>query len=214
MRTIDWYFDFISPFAYLQSAVLARIEAHAHVRRRPILFAGLLGHWGQLGPAEIAPKRDWTFRHCVWLAARHGIPLTMPAMHPFNPLPLLRLSVALGDTPEAVDRVFRFVWVDGKVPTDRAAWTALLDELGMDEGALQSSSVKDALRVNGADALQAGVFGVPTTIVDDQTFWGFEATDMLLDYLDRAPLFASDSMAAALRMPMGPTRAQAARRAS
>jgi 2-hydroxychromene-2-carboxylate isomerase len=214
MRTIDWYFDFISPFAYLQSAVLQRVETRARVRRRPILFAGLLAHWGQLGPAEIAPKRDWTFRHCVWLAARHGIALTMPAMHPFNPLPLLRLSIASGDTPAVVDRLFRFVWVDGKVPTDGAAWSALLDELGVHEDALQSSSVKDALRVNGADALAAGVFGVPTSIVDGEAFWGFEATDMLLDYLGDAPLFASDAMAAASRMPMGPMRPQAARAAS
>ena len=214
MRSIDWYFDFLSPFAYLQNAVLTRVEAHAPVTRRPILFAGLLVHWGQLGPAEIAPKREWTFRHCVWLAARHGIPLKMPTMHPFNPLPLLRLSIASGDTAAVVDRLFRFVWIEGHVPTDPVAWSALLDELGVDEEALTSSSVKEALRSNGADALRAGVFGVPTAIVDGETFWGFEATDMLLDYLDDAAMFTSDGMVAASRLPMGTSRARAERVAS
>ena len=209
MHKIDWYFDFVSPYAYLQSTMLPRLATRAVLRRRPLLFAGLLAHWGQLGPAEIGPKRDWTFRHCVWLAARHGIALTMPAMHPFNPLPLLRLSIALGDGADAVDRLFRFVWVDGKVPTDEPAWQALLDELGVDEEALQAPAVKDALRANGESALAAGVFGVPTCVDDGATFWGFDATDMLFDRLDDAPLFASDAMAAATRMPLGPARPQA-----
>lgn len=206
MKILDWYFDFISPYAYLQNTVLGRVAPHAQIRRRPLLFAGLLTHWGQLGPAEIPPKREWTFRHCTWLAARHGIPLTMPTMHPFNPLPLLRLCVALGSTAEVVDRLFAFVWVDGKVPTDRDAWDALLAEFALDEAAIQTPSIKDALRSGGADALAAGVFGVPTAVVDGQCFWGFDATEMLLDYLNRAPLFTGAAMRASLAMPVGPMR--------
>jgi 2-hydroxychromene-2-carboxylate isomerase len=211
MKTLDWYFDFISPYAYLQNAVLGRVAARAVVRRRPILFAALLNHWGQLGPAEIPNKRTWTYRHCVWLAARHGIPLAMPAMHPFNSLPLLRLSVALGSTPEVVDRLFAFVWVDGKVPSDDVAWQALLAELGVDEAAIRAPAVKDALRVTGDDAVAAGVFGVPTAVVDGETFWGFDATDMLLAYLAGDAVLASDAMRAAVTLPLGVTRPQAAR---
>ena len=206
MKTVDWYFDFISPFSYLQNTALPRIAAVADVRRRPILFAGLLGHWGHLGPAEIPPKRDWTFRHCVWLAARHGIALRLPTMHPFNPLPLLRLSIALGNTAPVVDRLFAFVWVDGHVPTDRDAWDSLLVELGVDEAGLRTEGVKQGLRDTGADALAAGVFGVPTAVVDGHTFWGFDATDMLLDDLSDAPIFASPPMRAALDLPAGPMR--------
>ena len=206
MKTLDWYFDFISPYAYLQSAVLPRIAPLAAIRRRPVLFGGLLGHWGQLGPAEIAPKRQWTFEHCTWLAARHGIALRMPTMHPFNPLPLLRLSIALGNTAVAVDRLFAFVWVDGHVPTDRAAWDDLLDELGIDEAALQADGVKQALRDAGDDALASGVFGVPTAVVDGRSFWGFEATDMLIDYLNDVALFDGDAMRAATALPVGPMR--------
>ena len=206
MKTVDWYFDFISPYAYLQSTVLPRIAAVADVRRRPVLFGGLLGHFGHLGPAEIPPKREWTFHHCVWLAARHGIALRMPTMHPFNPLPLLRLSTALGNTAAIVDRLFAFVWVDGHVPGDRDAWSALLAELGVDEAALQAEPVKQALRDAGTDALAAGVFGVPTAVVDGRSFWGFDATDMLLDYLGDAALFDRPAMRAAHALPVGPMR--------
>lgn len=206
MKTIDWYFDFISPFAYLQSTQLARLEARAVVRRRPLLFAGLLGHWNNVGPAEIAPKRVWTFRHCVWLADRLGVPITMPTSHPFNPLPLLRLSTALGDTTTAIDRLFAFVWRDGHVPTDRDAWVALLAELGVDESVLASAAVKDALRATGDDAIAAEVFGVPTSVIEGHPFWGLDATDMVLDYLDGAPLFGGDAMRRAIDLPVGPGR--------
>ncbi len=206
MKSLDWYFDFISPYSYLQNAVLPTVAGHVVVRRRPVLFAGLLAHWGQLGPAEIAPKREWTFRHCTWLAARHDIPLAMPTMHPFNPLPLLRLSTALGDTAAVVDRLFAFVWRDGHVPTDRPAWDALLDEFAIDESALTTAAVKQALRDAGDDALAAGVFGVPTAVVDGRCFWGFEATGMLIDHLNDVPAMHGAAMDAAARLPLGPMR--------
>lgn len=206
MKPLDWYFDFVSPYAYLQNAVLGRLASTADVRLRPILFAGLLGHHGQLGPAEIPVKREWTFRHCTWLARRHDIPIRMPAMHPFNPLALLRLSTALGNTAPVVDRLFGFVWRDGHVPTERDAWDALLAEMGVDETALQAPDVKEALRTAGVEALAAGVFGVPSSVVGGRCFWGFEATDMLLDYLNGDPFFDGDAMQAAARMSVGPMR--------
>ncbi len=214
MKTLDWYFDFISPYSYLQNAVLSRVAPLAQIRRRPILFGGLLTHWGHLGPAEIPPKRDWTFQHCVWLAARAGIPLRMPAMHPFNPLPLLRLSIALGNTAETVNRLFDFVWVAGHVPTESDAWQALLADCGVREADLQADAVKQALRDAGADALATGVFGVPSAVVDGHCFWGFEATDMLIDYLKGSLRFDDPAMTAALAMPVGPMRPQVGKAAA
>jgi 2-hydroxychromene-2-carboxylate isomerase len=103
---IDWYFDFISPFAYLQWHRLRREAPQLALNPKPVLFAGLLSHWDNKGPVEIAPKRSWTYAHCLWLAQRHEIPMQLPAAHPFNPLPLLRLSLALGATKDVVDRLF------------------------------------------------------------------------------------------------------------
>lgn len=211
MKSLDWYFDFISPYAYLQNAVLSRVAPHAAIRRRPILFGGLLAHWGHLGPAEIPPKRDWTYLHCAWLAERHGIVLRQPSMHPFNPLPLLRLSIALGNTEQAVTRLFAFVWRDGHVPGDAAAWKALLAECAVDEVALQDDAIKQALRDAGRDAVAAGVFGVPSAVVDGRAFWGFEATDMLIARLEDDPFFTGPAARAALAVPLGTMRPQATR---
>jgi 2-hydroxychromene-2-carboxylate isomerase len=208
MKTVRWYFDFISPYAYLQSAILERLEPHAHIEPVPILFAGLLQHHAHKGPAEIAPKKAHTFRQVVWLAHQHGIPLALPAAHPFNPLPMLRLSIALGNTPEAVQALFRHVWVDGHLPTDAAPWGQLCRRLGVDdpETAIARPEVKDTLRRNTERAIAEGLFGVPTLAVDDQHFWGFDMTDAAIAYLGGDPIFDSPLMVRAGALPDGVTR--------
>src|SRR5512143_3172046 len=118
----DWYFDFVSPFAYLQSEQLASLAPRISIRYKPVLFAGLLGANGQKGPAEIAAKRTFTYRFCLWQARRQGIPFKFPPQHPFNPLPLLRLAIACDSSPAAVHRIFRFVWADGRLPDLPIEW--------------------------------------------------------------------------------------------
>ena len=211
MKTVRWYFDFISPYAYLQSAVLDRIAPHARIEPVPILFAGLLQHHDHKGPAEIAPKKVHTFRQVVWLAHRHGLPLALPAAHPFNPLPMLRLSIALGNTPEAVQALFRHVWVDGHLPTDAAPWAALCRRLGVDDPAEATArpEVKDTLRRNTERAIAEGLFGVPTLAVDDQHIWGFDMTDAAVAYLRGDEVFRSPAMLRAQALPDGVHRAAA-----
>jgi 2-hydroxychromene-2-carboxylate isomerase len=203
---IDWYFDFISPFAFLQWHKLRRDASHVTVTPYPLLFAGLLSHWDNKGPVEIPPKRGWTYAHCLWIAKREGIALRLPSAHPFNPLPLLRLSIAAGATPDVVDRLFNFVWQEGYLPTDHAPWQALLDEFSLDESALNTQEVKTALRRNGEQAIAQGVFGVPTAAVNGQAFWGVDATDMMLAYLANDAFFSSDDYQKAFALPEGITR--------
>lgn len=204
MKQIDWYFDFISPFAYLQWQLLQAQAVEVH--SVPVLFAGLLTHWNNTGPVEIAPKRDWTYQHCLWIAHRHQIPMRLPAQHPFNPLPLMRLCIALGSGPQIVDRLFRYVWLEGHLPTDATPWSALLQELQVSPAMLTTAEVKAALRQNGEQAVAAGVFGVPTAVVDARCFWGVDATDMLLAYLHDDAFFDSAEFARAGHLPQGQQR--------
>jgi len=179
-----WYFDYISPYAYLQSTRLEQFERYQKVTCTPLLFAGLLKHWGNLGPAEIAPKRKWTFRDIAWIAHRDNIPLKLPSQHPFNPLPLLRLSIVHHNHIEVVQRLFRFVWVEGHIPQDKTAFAKLLEELGTDASELESDRVKQQLLDNGTHAIEQGVFGVPTIEIDKELFWGDNATDMVIACLN------------------------------
>ena len=208
MRTGDWYFDFISPFAYLQSEQLQKLAPFIALRYRPVLFAGLLKHWGQKGPAEIDAKRQFTFEYVLWQAARLGIPFKIPPMHPFNPLALLRLATAADSRPEIVHAIFRFVWQDGRLPDTPLEWFELTSVLGLPnaDAHISASRVKDELRTSTDDAIARGVFGVPTIVIDGRLFWGFDATDMALDYLQGAPIFESDSFAKVRDLPVGAQR--------
>lgn len=208
MRTADWYFDFISPFAYLQSEQLQRLAPYVQLRYRPVLFAGLLKHWGQLGPAEIKPKRQFTFEFAIWQAARLGIPFKMPPLHPFNPLALLRLATAADCRPEVIHAIFRFVWQDGRLPDTPVEWFELTSLLGLPnaDANISASRVKDDLRATTDAAIARGVFGVPTLIIDERLFWGLDATDMALDYLKGEPVLTSDALLRIRDMPYGVER--------
>lgn len=207
-----WYFDYISPYAYLQSTRLQEFSAHEQVECIPVLFAGLLNYWDNVGPAEVAPKREWTFKNAVWLAHRDNIELTLPAHHPFNPLPLLRLGIALGNEIDVVQRLFRFVWVEGHLPTQTEAFESLLDELNVQSSALNSANIKSALHGNGEDAIERGLFGVPTIERQGELFWGYDATDMAKAHLETgAPdkhqsSWPAAELSAAAALPQGPGR--------
>jgi 2-hydroxychromene-2-carboxylate isomerase len=203
MKTIDWYFDFISPFAYLASESLARLSDTNELRLNPILFAGLLQHHVTKGPAEIPTMRRLTFRHIRWLADRHGITLKPPPAHPFNPLPLLRLAIAIDADLEQVQRLFRFVWAEGRCQDDAKAWYALLDEFDITEAELALDPVKSRLRQNTDAAIEAGIFGVPSFVVDGEIFWGFDAMEFLVEYLEDPNLLQTPGMLAIDAIPDG-----------
>ena len=184
MKRIDVYLDFISPYAWLAFEQLPRaLEGLGYdAAYRPILFAGLLRHHGQLGPAEIGPKRDWTYRHVLWLARAHGIALDLPAAHPFNPLPLLRLAWACArqGTPNrhVCETIFRHVWQGGGAADDAARLRALAEQLAPARDPA-GDAVKQDLRAATDAALAAGVFGVPSFVVEGRLFWGLDALPML-----------------------------------
>ena len=210
MQKADWYFDFISPFSYLQSEILHELPEGLEITYRPVLFAGLLNHWGHKGPAELPGKRVYTYRFCRWWAEKHGIPFVMPPAHPFNPIAVLRLAIALGNDVAKVREIFRFIWRDGKAVDSDEGWAELVERLGAAAAAARVAEpeIKDALRQNGEDAVAAGVFGVPSFVVDGEIFWGIEAGDMLRDYLADPALFDSTEMARISDLPTGARRLQ------
>jgi len=208
MRSADWYFDFISPFSYLQSERL--LELPVAIRARPVVLAGFLGHWGQKGPAEIASKRRFTYEHIVWLARRDAIGLRFPPRHPFNPIRPLRLAIALECDPDAVRTIFRFIWRDGGEVDTEQGWADLCRILGVADAdeRIARPEVKEALRRNGEEALAAGVFGVPTLVIGGRIFWGYDATPMAYDYLTDPARFESGEMERVEGLPIGKARTQ------
>ena len=191
MKHLVFHFDVISPFAYLAFERLPQaLEGISHsVDYQPVLFAGLLAHWGQKGPAEIEPKRAWTFRHVHWLAHRHRIAMHTPAQHPFNPLALLRLALACapdGRTPgrHVCEQVFRHVWCGGADANDAQRLAALAAQMAPSRDP-NSDAVKQALKDSTAQAVARGVFGIPTFFVGEEMFFGKDRLGQVEEALAR-----------------------------
>jgi 2-hydroxychromene-2-carboxylate isomerase len=214
MRTLDWYFDFVSPYAYLQLAAFPTLPDGVEVRRKPVLLGALLNRVGTLGPAEIPGKREFTYRQVLWLADRHRVPIRLPPRHPFNPLSVLRLAIALEASPAIVRRIFDFIWAEGRDPSDPSEFDALAQALEVSgaQSLIADPAVKARLRRNTDEAIAAGAWGVPTFVVDDLCFWGFDAGDMLLDHLADPSRFSTGeysriaSLPATIRNAGGPAR--------
>jgi 2-hydroxychromene-2-carboxylate isomerase len=199
-KRVDWYFDVVSPYSYISLFRLKELDAE--VTYKPVLFAGLLNHWGQKGPAEIPAKRQWTYRWCTWWAKELRIPFRFPAAHPFNPLQHLRLALAVDCEPAAVKRIFESVWTTGG---DAAAgFPALCAGLGVAPENL--AEVKDQLRRNTEEAAALGVFGVPSFVVDGEVFWGADAIDFVKAFLANPAVLHNDEMRRLDSLPVGAAR--------
>jgi 2-hydroxychromene-2-carboxylate isomerase len=206
MRKAIWYFDFISPFAYICLHRLKELPSDVSIEYRPILFAGVLNYWGQKGPAELPTKRRYTYRWSHWWAHSLGLPLRYPAAHPFNPLHHLRLALACGARPDAIRRIFDAVWTTGADAADAARFAALVTECGLTPGDLERPEIKNQLRTNTDEALKRGVFGVPTFEVDGELFWGADSIEFLKDFLTNPSVLKNQEMQRLDGLPVAAAR--------
>ncbi|MEG2581603.1 DsbA family protein [Comamonas sp.] len=201
MHHITMHLDFVSPYAWLAFQQLPQTLAGLsyRVEYRPVLLAALLQQHSNPGPVGIPAKRVWTYRHATWLGQQMGIPLQMPAAHPFNPLPLLRLALQTS-TDGSVNRfvtetIFRHVWEGGNdaTATERLQQlqTQLQTLLPTTPEAVEQA--KHWLRSNTEKAAELGLFGVPAFEVQGEIFWGLDSLPMLRDFLDGSPWFQSEA---------------------
>lgn len=189
MKQITFYLDFISPYSHLAFEKLpeALMGLSYSLTYRPVLLGALLRHHKLLGPAEVPAKRVWTYRQVQWLGQAQGVPLQMPAVHPFNPLPLLRLAIACAGAEDpnryVCETLMRHVWQGGEDALEPQRLLALREQL-QPPLAPDDETVKARLRANTDEAITAGVFGVPSCVVDGRMFWGYDSLPMLRRYLE------------------------------
>lgn len=192
-QTIRFYFDYISPNAYLAWTQLPAIAERngCVIEPIPVLFAGLLEANRQLGPAEVPAKMRWMWTNVMRKAAVIGVPLNVPAFHPFNPLRALRVSSLGMDAKQRlalVDALFAAVWVHGLHIAEPSVVRKVATDTGIDGAALVTRAdqpeCKAQLRSQTDRAIADGVFGVPTMVVGDQLFWGYDDLAFLQRFLD------------------------------
>ena len=201
----QWYFDFISPFSYLQLDKVRRWRERLEITPVPVAFGAILKACGNIGPAEIPGKREFTYRFVQWQAEHAGVPLRFPPQHPFNPLTALRLCIAAGSNWAAVEAIYAHIWRDGRAGSNAAELADTARALGVDnvENATNAPEVKAQLRANTEQAIAAGVFGVPTLRVGGELFWGNDASGMVDDWLADARRFDGPEYRRIATLPIG-----------
>jgi len=180
---IRFYFDYESPNAYIAWTQLPKLaERYGYtVEPIPILYAALLDANGQLGPGEQPTKGRWMNRNMLRKAVLLGIPLHQPAFLPFNPLLALRVSILPledGIRRRLITALFEAVWVHELHVHDTAVMEAVARKIGLPGRELvaqaQTTEMKSRLRAQTDDAIAKGVFGVPSMMIGDELFWGYD----------------------------------------
>ncbi|WP_431268948.1 2-hydroxychromene-2-carboxylate isomerase [Dankookia sp. P2] len=201
--TITWYFDTVSPFAWIALPRIEALAARRPVTLAPVVLGAVLAHWGSIGPAELPPKRLHTYRLSQFMAEAAGLPLRYPSRHPFRSLEVQRLLTALCATPAAVRTAFEFIWREGRDASEPQEFAALCGRLGVADyaGLVAAQDAKAALRATTEAATAAGVFGVPTLRIGKEKSWGADALPMAEAYLADPGLFDRGEMARLATIP-------------
>lgn len=219
-NALTFYFDFVSPYAYLAWKQIGDVaDRHARtVHAKPILFAGLLNHHGQKGPAEIPSKRIYTFKNVIRMAHFSGLTLKPPVAHPFNPLLALRaVSTPMAESQQhaLIDAIFDVVWRGAEVDksrdvTDPKVIATLASHIGLDGKkiveAASSPETKDRVRNETENAIALGAFGVPTMIADGELFWGADSIPHLEAHLRGDDPANRERLAMFTEIPVGASR--------
>lgn len=192
MKSLNFYFDFLSPFSYF---AWNKLQSHSElsIHYKPVALGPLLNHWGIKGPGEVEPKREFLLKQCLRYAAKNKIDFTTPQTHPFNSLYALRLALksVAGDLQSDV---IKALWLAGwQKRIDMGGPEELqkvLKEAGLPAEELYEKSfsreAKQELKANIQEAISFGAFGVPTMVVGDELFWGNDAVESMLDFMNGA----------------------------
>ena len=193
-KTVDFYFDFGSPAAYLAYTQLPKLRADtgATVVMKPLLLGGVFQATGNRPPISVPLKGTYLFQDMSRYAKRYGVPLNMNPHFPINTITLMRADVGLalrGDErlPVYRDAVFRAIWVDKQNLNDPATVGAVLAAAGFDPAAIMAlvadQQVKDELKALTQAAVDRGIFGAPTFFVGSEMFWGQDRLDFVREAL-------------------------------
>jgi 2-hydroxychromene-2-carboxylate isomerase len=187
-RTMDFWYDFSSPFTYLASTQIPALAERlgVAVRWRPVLLGGLfktLG--GPIVPMAVlpAPKQRWVARDMQAWAEYWAVDYKWPSRFPMRTVLPLRVACALGASAEPfIHRCFRAYWAENQDISDPGVVAALLEEVGASPLLIEASedaAVKAALIDSTQAAADAGVFGAPSVVIQGKVFWGQDRLGMV-----------------------------------
>lgn len=184
-----FYYDIISPYSYFFLKLRKCLEDKLELIPTPIFFPGLLRLQDNRGPAEVTEKRIHTYQFCIWKAQKLNLPFQFPKRHPFASAPAQRLLLQHQADFAMLDKAFNFVWEHGRDP--ELDWEGFCMAIGLPKNTPKPAdeNIKNELIQSTQNAANLGVFGVPSVRINQQVFWGVDAIDWILEYLDKPSMF-------------------------
>ena len=188
-KSLDFYFDFISPYSFLAYKRLKKINKNNLIKivYKPILLGGLHKLGGITAPAFNERKMKNMRNDCLLVANKNNIEFEWNSQFPINTLQLMRgyLSINNEYKSKFFEVCFDFYWKDNEDISDSKKLSEILRLSGLDENEffkkIQNENIKNELKKLTNDAFEKDIFGAPTFVVNNKIFWGQDRLDYALE---------------------------------
>jgi len=186
---IDFYFDIISPYAYIAYKNIIKTE-NIKFNYKPILLGGLHNLVEITAPAFNRFKLKNMKNDCELISKKNKINFNWNSKFPINSLNIMRgyLFVQENKKKEYLNTFFNAYWQDDIDLTSLENITKLLDNLSINhkqffEG-INKQEIKDKLKNITSEAFKKDIFGAPTFAVNNKIFWGQDRLEYALEELN------------------------------
>lgn len=189
--SIEFFYDFVSPAAYLAWTQLRRIENEtgAKISRRAFSLGHVFKKTGNAPPMQNVPaKGAYMTKDFLRTADALGVPMQFNPAFPFNSIPLLRGALAADQMqvgPDYRKAIFTAIWVEPQDVTDPDVIKNVLQaQRGLDADAIlalsETDEIKKKLKSNTEEAIERGAFGAPSFFVGEELFWGSDRIEQVI----------------------------------
>jgi len=188
-RSIDFYFDFISPYSYLahKQIEIIRERENINFNYKPVLVGGLHNLLGINAPAFIKPKLKHMINDCSLIAKKNSFAFMWNSKFPLNSLNIMRGYLFVNNNAKSLfmNVIFDAYWRDNLDVSNEKILTSLLKKCKIDVDAfykgIKNSKIKDELKNVTQVAHEKEIFGTPTFVVNNKIFWGQDRLEFALD---------------------------------
>jgi len=189
IKSIDFYFDFISPYSYLAHKKIRLLKDKKKIifNYKPILVGGLHNLQGITAPAFIKPKLKYMINDCNLIAKKNNFTFMWNSKFPINSLSVMRGYLFISDDFKDfyLNTIFDAYWKDNLDISNEETLITLLKDckinlFNFQEG-IKNQKIKDKLKNATQGAHDKEIFGVPTFVVNDKIYWGQDRLAFALD---------------------------------
>ena len=187
IKSLDFYFDFISPYSYLAFKKLEKKNSQVNVNYKPILLGGLHKLGEITAPAFNERKMKNMKNDCELVAKKNNIEFKWNKKFPINSLYLMRGYLIVNDKfkNQYFNSFFNAYWKDDVDISDKKELINIFKKIGLDKKDffenIQNIKVKDQLKELTNNAFKKDIFGAPTFVVNNKIFWGQDRLDYAID---------------------------------